>query len=335
MGRRRDWNRVPDALARGTSVTCVVIHTCVTSCCSASSWRRPWRRRPHRREPHRQSRLRPPRPPHPSQRPRLPPRRLRRPPAPLRPRRRPRPRAPVPAKPRATTGTRTTTPAAPGRSGLALTVADMSGRMLPGVQVQVQGPTIRQDQTNDIGKVNFSQLQAGTYRLRFSGDAVTQLDRDVTLATGKITELYISLSPAPPPREIIKEVPAPAQEAPRPVVGPLGQTQLMSLYAMAEKELKTKAPKRETLVACSGNLRSTMVILAEKEQMQRKDEGAEVSDHVLGGDGTVQIGKDETNLTAGGYVAMPRGVGCTIAPKGKNSLALLSLLSGEPCEQAK
>jgi len=239
------------------------------------------------------------------------------------------------AKPRATTGTRTTTPAAQGRSGLALTVADMSGRMLPGVQVQVQGPTIRQDQTNDIGKVNFSQLQAGTYRLRFSGDAVTQLDRDVTLATGKITELDISLSPAPPPREIIKEVPAPAQEAPRPVVGPLGQTQLMSLYAMAEKELKTKAPKRETLVACSGNLRSTMVILAEKEQMQRKYEGAEVSYYVLGGDGTVQIGKDETNLTAGGYVAMPRGVAYTIAPKGKNSLALLSLLSGEPCEQAK
>jgi mannose-6-phosphate isomerase-like protein (cupin superfamily) len=206
--------------------------------------------------------------------------------------------------------------------------------MLSGVLVELSGPTMRQGETTE-GQANFSQLQAGTYRLRFSGDAVTTFEREVTLASGKPTPLDISLSPAPPPREVIKEIPAPKPETPAAAVGPLGQTQLTSLYAMAEKELKSKSPKRETLVACSGNLRSTMVILAEKEQMQRKYEGAEVSYYVLGGDATVRVAEKDTNLAAGGYVAMPRGVAYTISPKGKNSLALLALLSGEPCEQAR
>jgi mannose-6-phosphate isomerase-like protein (cupin superfamily) len=242
-------------------------------------------------------------------------------------------------KPRSTTGTRTTTPAPAARSGITLNVADMSGRSLQGVRVDVDGPTTRRDETNASGQANFASMQAGTYRLTFSGDHVTTFEREVTLTPGKISNFDIALNPAPPPREIIKEV-APAAPPPAPVavVGPPGQAQLTSLYDIAETELKSRTPRREMLVACSGNLRTTMILLADKEQTslpKRMYDSAEVSYYVLGGEATVQVGETVKNLAAGGYAAVPRGTPVTIARKGNKPLSLLSVLSGEPCEEAK
>lgn len=210
--------------------------------------------------------------------------------------------------------------------------------MLEGVQVEVQGPTLRRDETNALGQANFASLQAGTYRLTFSGDKVTTFEREVTIGSGKIGEYDITLNPAAPPREVIKEVAAPPPPAPVAVVGPPGQAQLTSLYDLAEGELKSRTPRRETLVACSGNLRTTMILLAEKDQAslpKRMYDNAEVSYYVLGGEATMQVGDSEKNLAAGGYAAVPRGTPVTIVRKGNKPLSLLSVLSGEPCEQAK
>lgn len=211
--------------------------------------------------------------------------------------------------------------------------------MLEGVQVEVQGPTVRRDSTNALGQANFASLQAGTYRLTFSGDNVTTFEREVTLGSGKIGEFDITLNPAPPPREIVKEVAAPAPPpAPVSIVGPPGQAQLTSLYDIAENELKSRTPRREMLVACSGNLRTTMILLADKEQSslpKRMYDSAEVSYYILGGEATVRVGETERNLVAGGYAAVPRGTPVTIARKGNKPLSLLSVLSGEPCEEAK
>lgn len=243
------------------------------------------------------------------------------------------------AKPRPTSGTRTTTPAPPARSGITLNVADMSGRSLQGVKVEVDGPTIRQDETNASGQANFASMQAGTYRLKFSGEHVTTFEREVTLTSGKILNFDITLNPAPPPREIVKEVAPPAPPpAPVAVVGPPGEAQLTSLYDLAENELKSRTPRREMLVACSGNLRTTMILLADKDQSslpKRMYDSAEVSYYVLGGEATMRVGDTEKNLAAGGYAAVPRGTPVTIARKGNKPLSLLSVLSGEPCEQAK
>ena len=52
--------------------------------------------------------------------------------------------------------------------------------MLEGVQVEVEGPTVRRDETNALGQANFASLQAGTYRLTFSGDKVTTFERETT-----------------------------------------------------------------------------------------------------------------------------------------------------------
>jgi hypothetical protein len=242
----------------------------------------------------------------------------------------------------AATGTRGTTTstsrnAAAPRSGIALTVTYMGGATIPGVQVEVTGPTERKDNTDSGGQVNFPQLQAGTYRLRFSGDKVTAFEREVTLTSGTVSMLDISLSPAPPPKEVIREVKAPATVTPTVAatkVGPIGMPQLKSLYDMAQAELKASQPRPETLVACSGNLRSTLVIL-NKEQSRRLYDAAEASYYVLGGEATFTVGEETKTLEAGGYTAIPRGVPFSIERRGKKQLALLALLSGAPCEEAK
>jgi mannose-6-phosphate isomerase-like protein (cupin superfamily) len=213
----------------------------------------------------------------------------------------------------------------------------MGGATIPGVQVEVTGPTERRDNTDTAGQVNFPQLQAGTYRLRFSGDKVTTFEKEVTTTPGKVSMLDISLAPAPPPREVIREVKPAAPVTPNvaaPQVGPVGMPQLKSLYDMAQTELKASQPRPETLIACSGNLRSTLVILS-KEQPRRLYDSAEASYYVLGGEATFTVGDEEKTLDAGGYTAIPRGVPFSIVRHGKKQLALLALLSGAPCQEAK
>jgi mannose-6-phosphate isomerase-like protein (cupin superfamily) len=243
--------------------------------------------------------------------------------------------APAATGTRGTTTTTSRNAASAARSGIALTVTYMGGATIPGVQVEVTGPTERRENTDAGGQVNFPQLQAGTYRLRFTGDKVTSFEKEVTLTSGKVSMLDISLSPAPAPREVVREVRAPAPAAPAAAaIGPIGMPQLTSLYDIAQSQLKSNQPRAETLVACSGNLRSTVVIVA-KDQPRRLYDSAEASYYVLGGEATFTVGGEEKTLEAGGYTAIPRGVPFSIERHGKKQLALLALLSGAPCEEAK
>jgi mannose-6-phosphate isomerase-like protein (cupin superfamily) len=250
--------------------------------------------------------------------------------------------APAPAKtqgagtPAARSTTATRASAAPARSGIAMTVTDMRGGALPDVTVELTGLTDRRDVTGPTGQVNFTGLQAGTYRLRFSGDTVTAFEREVVIAASKTTTLDISLNPAPPPKEIIREIAAatPPPPPPAPIVGPAGSPQTISLYDTVERELKQKQPE-DMVVSCSGNLRSTVVFLVGKDQAERLYDSAEASYYVLGGDAVFRVGGKDTTLGAGGFVSIPRGVPFSITRRGNKSVELLSVLSGSPCEQAK
>jgi mannose-6-phosphate isomerase-like protein (cupin superfamily) len=217
---------------------------------------------------------------------------------------------------------------------MAITVTDMRGATIPNVHVEMSGPTNRMGETDNSGQLSFPGLQAGTYRLRFSGDPVTAFEREVTLRAGQVADLDVTLSAAPPkpePPAAVAPPPAPAA----PVVGPAGQPQITSLYDLAEKELRTKQPRRELLVSCSANTRSTIVFIGAQEQPQRIYEDAEVSYYVLGGEATFRVGGKEAALAAGGYVAIPRGTPFSIARRGNRALSLLSVLSGAPCEEAR
>jgi mannose-6-phosphate isomerase-like protein (cupin superfamily) len=218
---------------------------------------------------------------------------------------------------------------------MAITVTDMRGATIPNVHVEMSGPTNRMGETDNSGQLSFPGLQAGTYRLRFSGEPVTSFEREVTLRAGQIADLDVTLSAAPPKPEAPAPTPAPPAAPAAPLVGPSGQPQVTSLYDLAEKELRAKQPRRELLVSCSGNTRSTIVFIGSQEQPQRIYEDAEVSYYVLGGEATFRVGGKDAALQAGGYVAIPRGTPFSIARRGNRALSLLSVLSGSPCEEAR
>jgi hypothetical protein len=229
-------------------------------------------------------------------------------------------------------------PAQAARGGIAITVTDASGATIPDVNVELIGPTPGTGVTNASGQINFPGLQAGTYRLRFTGDAVTAFEREVTLRAAQITKLPITLTAAPAPREAAA-APAPAAPVPTapppPAVGPLGQAQILSVVDLVERDLiGNNVPRKDALVACSGNTR-TMLMQLNEPQAQRVYAGAESLYYVVAGEGAISVDGRDTPLEAGVYASLPRGTTHALTRKGRRPLILLAVLSGEPCEQAK
>jgi mannose-6-phosphate isomerase-like protein (cupin superfamily) len=242
------------------------------------------------------------------------------------PRQAPAPAAPAPR--------RAPAPAAVPRSGIALTVTDPRGLPIPGIRVTVAGSSDRSGETNDSGQVNFVGMQPGTYRLRFDGDKVISFEREAVVRSGQPTNFDVVLNLAPPPPAA--PPPPPPVIPPTPVanVGPPGMPQVLSIIDLAERQLSGNQARRETLVACSGNTR-TMLVALNQDQPDRLYEGAETEYYVVAGQGAVKLNGRETTLSAGSYVSVPRNTTHGIVRRGNRPLILLSILSGEPCEQAK
>jgi hypothetical protein len=216
-----------------------------------------------------------------------------------------------------------------------LTVTDPRGLPISGVRVTVAGSSDRSGETNDSGQVNFVGMQPGTYRLRFEGDPVITFEREVVVRAGQPTNFDVVLSPAPPPPAPPPPPPpaAPAAAA-AATVGPPGMPQVLSIIDLAERQLSGNQPRRETLVSCSGNTR-TMLVSLNQDQADRLYNGAEVEYYVVAGQGAVKLNGRDTPLSAGSYVSIPRNTGHGITRRGNRPLILLSILSGEPCEQPK
>jgi mannose-6-phosphate isomerase-like protein (cupin superfamily) len=219
---------------------------------------------------------------------------------------------------------------------MAITVTDMRGATIPGVRVEMSGPTNRMGETDGSGQLSFPGLQAGTYRLRFTGDPVTAFEREVTLRAGQVADLDITLSAAPPkPEAPAPAPPPPSAPAAAPPVGPAGQPQVLSIVDMLERDMiNGNQPRKDTLVACSGNTRSMLVQL-NQPQAQRVYESAEAMYYVVAGEGTANVAGKDSALVAGGYVSVPRNTPHALTRKGRRPLIMLAILSGEPCEQPK
>jgi mannose-6-phosphate isomerase-like protein (cupin superfamily) len=241
------------------------------------------------------------------------------------------PAAPRPASPAATTPRRTTT--ATTRGGMAITATSPQGSTLPGVRVSISGPTERSDQTDASGQLTMPSLLTGTYRIRFEGEKVTAFEKEVTVQTGKVTEVDVMLNPAPEPKIVVAPAPAPATSTSGPQ-GQKGQPLTVGVVALLEKEFVKDQPRRESLLACSVNERTTMIQL-NKALPERLYEDADAVYYVLGGEGSIQLNGKNTQLATYDFVSVPRGTSHSFTNKGRRALVLLAVLSGEPCEEAK
>ncbi len=226
--------------------------------------------------------------------------------------------------------------APPARAGLAFTVTSPQGATLPDVHVDIIGATDRSGETNSSGQVTFPGLQAGTYRIRFSGDRVIGFEKEVTLRAGQIGNFDIMLNAAPPPPAPPPPPPAPEPEdPPAAAVGPAGEPRSLSIVELIERDLiPNNQPRRDTLVSCSGNTRSTLVQL-NQDQPQRLYDTAEVTYYVVAGEGSVKMDGRDIAVNAGSFLSIPRGTAHAISRRGRRPLIMLATLSGTPCEQAR
>ena len=218
---------------------------------------------------------------------------------------------------------------------MAITVSDGKGSPFVDVLVEMTGVSSANGMTNAAGQLSFPRLRAGTYRLRFSGEGVVPFEREVTLKTGEIAPLRITLTPAIPPKPaVVAAPPPPPPAAPaKPIVGPTGQPQIGSVLKLAERERSTKE-RREILLSCSGNTRNMLLVLT-GEQPQRVYDSAESTFYVLEGQGGAQIGGLMSQIGPGSFMSVPRGTPFTIGRQGNRPLSMVWTLSGEPCEQPR
>jgi mannose-6-phosphate isomerase-like protein (cupin superfamily) len=253
-------------------------------------------------------------------------------PAPAPPKTGPTPAQPAPGQPapRATPAPQTRRPAT-ARGGIAITATSPQGATLPGVQVTISGPTERTDQTDASGQLTFPSLLNGTYRLRFEGEKVTAFEKEVTVQ-GKVMDVDVMLNPAPEPK-VVTVAPA-ATAKPTADEGPRGEPLTLGVVDILEKDFVGRQPRRETLLSCSGDLRTSMIQLNEPLPPRLYDT-ADAAYYVLGGEGTIHIDGRETRLTTNGFASVPRGTTHTFARRGSRALVLLAVLSGAPCEQPK
>jgi len=227
-------------------------------------------------------------------------------------------------------------PAPASRSGIAITVTDARGLPIPGVRITIAGPSDRNGETDGSGQANFVGMQPGTYRARFDGDKIVSFEREVLVRAGQPTGVDVTLNLAPPPPEA-PPLSAPVAEQPPPSsapVGPIGQPAITSILDVLDKQFIGKAPRRDTLLACSGNTR-TMLIQLNDPLPERLYEAADAEYYVVGGEGTARIAGREMPLVTSSAVSIPRGTRHSFAKKGNRPLILLAVLGGEPCEQAK
>jgi mannose-6-phosphate isomerase-like protein (cupin superfamily) len=110
---------------------------------------------------------------------------------------------------------------------------------------------------------------------------------------------------------------------------------VVSVVELVERELiPNNQPRRETLLACSGNTRTTLVQL-NQDQPERLYDTAETTYYVVAGEGAVRVGGRETPLAAGGFASVPRGTSFSVVRRGRRPLILVATLSGAPCEEAR
>jgi mannose-6-phosphate isomerase-like protein (cupin superfamily) len=219
---------------------------------------------------------------------------------------------------------------------MAFTVTTPQGATLAGVRVEVQGASDRSGETNGSGQLSFPGMQAGTYRVRFSGERVIGFEKEVVVRPGQTAIVDVMLNPAPPPPEPPPPPPAREEAPPPPApMGPAGEPRSLSIVDLIERDLiPNNQPRRDTLVSCSGNTRSTLVQL-NQDQPQRLYDTAEVTYYVVAGEGAVTMDGRNIALNAGSFVSIPRGTGHAIARRGRRPLIMLATLSGTPCEQAR
>ncbi len=232
--------------------------------------------------------------------------------------------AQAPAKPRQS--------APAGRLTLTVMVTALDGKTLPDTTVVATGPVDREGQTDPSGLVSFTNMTAGTYRLRFEREEFVTLEKEVSLAAGKPLRISVALTAAPPPPPPPKPEPA---EPPPPTPEPDGAytPSSVAIPDFIEKNYVGSAPIKRSPLGCGG--RSTSTLVQTKDPVAEHVHDADEVIYVVAGEGTHKVDGRDTALAAGSFAMVPKGLAHSLTRRGSRPLIFLSVLAGPPCESGK
>jgi mannose-6-phosphate isomerase-like protein (cupin superfamily) len=240
----------------------------------------------------------------------------------------PRPAAPQPAAPRPAVR-----PAAAATT-LSFQVTDALGAPLSDVQVTTQAPIARDGVTGPDGSLRFTNMRAGTYRVRFVRNGSITLERDVTVRAGESLAVDVSLNAAPPaakaPEPAKPAVPEPATKA----LPPPGEPKVTAVPLFLEKNFIGRDARKDSVLGCTPTGTGKLHQLREAWINHTHDDADEWI-YVVAGEGTLRLGTAEQRITAGTFSLVPHTVSHAILPSGRNPLIMISVLSGPPCTADK
>ena len=235
----------------------------------------------------------------------------------------PRPAAPAPPAPRPAARAAVTT--------LAFQLTDPLGVPLSKVQVTTQGPVVREGLTDEDGSVKFTNMRAGTYRVRFAREDSITLEREATLRNGESLTIDVALNAAPIPPKAPDPVPVP-----EPVKGlpPPGDPKVTPVPLFLEKNFVGREARKESVLGCTPTGTATLFQLREAWLNHTHDDADEWL-YVVAGEGVLRIGTSDQKVVAGTFSLIPHTVSHAVLPQGKNPIIVISILSGPPCASAR
>jgi hypothetical protein len=230
-----------------------------------------------------------------------------------------------------------TAPAAqdePAMVTMAIQVTDGTGAALGGVDVRATGPVEREGRTSEQGGIAFTNLKEGTYRLRFTRQGYSTLERLVTVQAGRPAPVVVEvmLSGALPLPAVSMSDPTrgarPLQPLPR-----IAEPKTVAIQSFVDRNFISQAQERkDSPLGCAGTGTATLLQLREKF-LREVHETTDKWLYVVAGEGVLLVGDIEEPLAAGTFSLVPRTIEHWIVPSGRNPLILISILTGQPCLQ--
>jgi mannose-6-phosphate isomerase-like protein (cupin superfamily) len=223
--------------------------------------------------------------------------------------------------------------ASSARLAMSVLVTATDGKTLPEVWVKASGPVDREASTDPSGNVSFTNMAAGTYRLRFEHDRFVTFEREVTLAAGKPARVTVTLNAAPPPPPAPKPEPAPVTPATPAPAGDYKAT-AFDIPDFYEKNFNGRNAVKRASVGCTADSSSTLIELRDPLAEHTHADQDELI-YVVAGEGVHKVGTREHALAGGVFAVVPRGTPHSITRKGRQPLLVISTLTGTPCSPEK
>jgi mannose-6-phosphate isomerase-like protein (cupin superfamily) len=205
---------------------------------------------------------------------------------------------------------------------------------VPGAKLLVTGATSAEFTTDESGSATLTNLRDGTYRLRCEREGFVTLEREFVVRGPQTASIDVTLNraPAPPPAPIAP-APPPKPAAPPPIP-PSGPPVSVSIPEFVDKNFIGREPLKESVLACNG-LETVRLLQLREPVAEHTHSNMDEVLYIVAGEGTIRLGTQPTNVSAGSLSVVPHGTPHTLERRGRNPLIVLSTLSGAPCPGAK